>query len=140
MHRVPMHIIEPGKVAARQGQVGFTEILPAPRATRSAVETIDISGRGTVEVSEKSGQVRRSARAAWRAVADEMIVIGKDRPSLQPPAVFRRQIEQRRLEAIAFGGAIQQVMAIPGASGHEIDASSRQPMGWRVRPVASPVD
>ena len=134
MHRICMGVVQPGEVAALEGELGFSIGMPH-LASACVVEAINGSGGIRVQVLDETPE-RFCGILAFGTVGDEVVVVCEDRPRFERPAVFFGEGKDALLEESAAVGSGEMMYLVQRPSGEKIDACFCEPMGWRVRPIA----
>ena len=130
LDRVLMDVIETGKIRFFKCQPSFAIIVPN-LATRRTVQTVDPFGGFFVQSSEHT---RYAFGATRRTVRDEMIVIGKDRPSLESPAEFLRHRQKPAMQHRQPNPRTKMMFMLIGRHRNEKSAIVAEPMLWRMGP------
>ena len=81
VHRIRMNVMQSGKMGIFRDDVGFQKVVPNLACGRSVLSIQPLCGNG-MEFPKHRAQ---GIRSSWRGFRDEVIVVRKNRPSLQTP-------------------------------------------------------
>jgi hypothetical protein len=137
-YRILMNIIQPSEVRLFISQARVPEVMPDTSAWLT-VEPIHPTGRFGVEPAEHEREAF-CCRYSDRRVSNEMIVIGKHRPSFELPTIFLCQFEQPSLKDSQPPGTTE-VLSFKVRSGrNEVDTRLGEPMCRGMRPRVAVLD
>jgi len=132
LHRVLMDIVQPRQIRTLVHQPRFPKIEPY-LPSRRGVQPVHPAGGFDVQHSEHRAQARRVGGVRW-GMGDEVIMVGKHRPRLDPPTVFFRHRQQAALQHAQTVCAPEVVELLIRRAGDEKRAARCKLMRRRVRP------
>lgn len=135
MYCVLVDIVQASEIAALQGDVSFTEVVPETRPTWSGVALIEFLRRRAVQVLEEGGEGSRRSLLQRRAMRDKVVVVGKNRPSLQRPTIALGEDKKRFDKPVAQYWRGQHVSLSPGPGRDKIHPCFLQPVWRGMRPI-----
>jgi len=130
MHGVGVHIVQAGEKRLLIRDSRFPVLKPN-FAARSFIFAIDCPGCYGVKLPDELQQRGRFARRS----CDEVIVIGKDGPCFEFPAVGCGELQERFAKVSETIGGAKEWLLLIGSRGHDEGARCFQAMRGTVRPV-----
>ena len=120
-------------------QLRLAEVLPKTSATRHTITAIQLFRRKTMKFLNHRRKRRGSPTRSRRTMRNQMIVIRKNRPSLQFPTKLFHELKQSSLKPILQLISAEKITLVSCTSGNKIDTRFLQPMRRSMRPVMSPL-
>ena len=132
LYRVLVDIVQPRQIRALAYQPRFPKIEPH-LSFRRGVEFVHPAGRFSMQRPEHGAQAGGICGVRW-GMGDEVIMVGKHRPRLNPPAVFFRQRQQAALQHAQAVRAPEVMALLIRRAGDKKCAARRKLVRRRVRP------
>ena len=132
LHGILMNVAQSGEVGPLMRQARLVKVVP-DLAPGCAVYSVNPSRGFAVKEPQHLGKAFRMLLVSGR-MRDEMVVVGKDGPGFEPPAVLCRDLQQPSMKHGEPLCSLKMMKLSIGSRCDEVGTLSVETVGRRVRP------